>query len=226
MSEVWCRTDCQPDSELPCIQHIVITAHADASEAEAHLGGNALRAFHEDANGLRLGRMVILRYASPRFTLDGMDREDLETVSQVDEEGREIVEAMIRADAVTGSRASCGLIMGKSIHVVPAVRGQRVMTRLLQEARRLHAGMPFHYAHRAIPQEGSCYHPGYEARMARLRDGYLAAGVGLSVPDPDSWPEIMTAYWDGLSSDVTECAIDWGRTLPMVTDRFTLDRAA
>ena len=225
MSEVWCRTECQPDSELPCIQHIVITAHADAGEAEACLGGNALRAFHEDRDGLRLGRMVMLRYASPKFTLDGMDGDDLDTVSQVDEEGREIVGAMIRADAVTGSRPSCGLIMGKSIHV-PSVRGQRVMTRLLQEARRLHAGMPFHYAHRAIPQEGSCYQPGYEARMERLRDGYLAAGVDLTVPDPDSWPEIMTAYWDGLSSAVDECVIDWTRTMPMITDRLTLDRAA
>ncbi|WP_298842442.1 hypothetical protein [uncultured Salinicola sp.] len=226
MSEVWCRTECQPDSELPCIQHIVITAHADAGEAEACLGGNALRAFHEDRDGLRLGRMVMLRYASPKFTLDGMDGDDLDTVSQVDEEGREIVGAMIRADAVTGSRPSCGLIMGKSIHVVPSVRGQRVMTRLLQEARRLHAGIPFHYAHRAIPQEGSCYQPGYEARMERLRDGYLAAGVDLTVPDPDSWPEIMTAYWDGLSSAVDECVIDWTRTMPMITDRLTLDRAA
>ena len=226
MSEVWCRTECQPDSELPCIQHIVITAHADAGEAEACLGGNALRAFHEDRDGLRLGRMVMLRYASPKFTLDGMDGDDLDTVSQVDEEGREIVGAMIRADAVTGSRPSCGLIMGKTIHVVPSVRGQRVMTRLLQEARRLHAGIPFHYAHRAIPQEGSCYQPGYEARMERLRDGYLAAGVDLTVPDPDSWPEIMTAYWDGLSSAVDECVIDWTRTMPMITDRLTLDRAA
>ena len=62
--------------------------------------------------------------------------------------------------------------------------------------------------------------------MERLRDGYLAAGVDLTVPDPDSWPEIMTAYWDGLSSAVDECVIDWTRTMPMITDRLTLDRAA
>ena len=226
MSEVWCRTECQPDSEMSCIQHIIISAYADAGEAEAHMGGAALRSFHEDKEGLRLGRMVLLRYASPRFTLDGMDKDDLETVSQVDHEGKEIIHAMIRADAVSGTRTSCGLIMGKSMHVVPAARGHGIMKRLLQEARRLHAGMPFHYAHRAIPQEGSCYHAGYEAKMERLRKGYLGARVGLTVPDIDAWPEIMTAFWDGAASEVDDCHIDWTAVSSRVIAPLSVTRAA
>lgn len=225
MSEVWCKAECQPDADHPCIQHMTITAYADAGDAEAFLGGNGLRSFIEEKDGLRLGRMVILRYASPSFTLNGMDKADLDTVSDVDDEGREIVNAMIRAEAIAGNRRSCGLIMGKSIHVVPSVRGQGVMRRLLQETRRLHAGMPFHYAHRAVPQEGACRAPDYEARMERLRAGYHRAGVGMTSPDLENWPEIMTAYWGGNENSVEDCIIDWTIVSERLRD-LAMDRAA
>lgn len=225
MGETWCRTECQPDEEHPCFQHITISAYADAGEAEAHLGGGALRSFIEERDGLRLGRMVILRYSSPSFTLDGMDTDDLDLVSNVDDEGREIVNAMIRAEAVTGARRSCGLVMGKSIHVVPSARGQGVMRRLLQEVRLLHAGLPYHYAHRAIPQEATMARGDGSQRMERLRSAYMRAGVGLRTPDPESWPEIMTAYWDGACDRSEDTVIDWAKVRARMKDT-AMDMAA
>lgn len=209
MSEIWCRSECQPDDETPEIQHITIHAYGSADDAEMHLGGSALKSFCEDREGLRLGRMTLLRYAAQEFNFNDIDSGDLSAVSQTDEEGREIMQALMRAEAISGGRKSYGLIMGKSMHVVPSARGQGIMKRLLQEARRLHAGMPFHYAHRAIPQEGSCYAAGYEAKMERLQNGYLKAGVGLTVPDAEAWPEIMIGYWEGRDTSVDECILDW-----------------
>lgn len=211
MDEVWCMSHVDPDDETPSIQSITVTAYVDAEAASHHLGGNELRMLDEDRYGLKVGRALVLRYCVPDFSIDGIDRQDVEIIDAADHEGKEVFDAMRRSDAITGARKSNGIIITKSMHVVPCMRGNRVSARILQEIRRLHCGMAFHYAHRSIPQECASLRSDFPIAFERLRQTYLTAGVGLVVPDESDHPEVMTAYWDGQNGSYDMCQIDWNK---------------
>lgn len=211
MNEVWCINEVAPDEEAPFIQAITIRAYIDGEAAERRMGSSFLRGLDEDRNGLRVGRILALRYCVPDFSVDAIDRDDIRAIESADHEGKEVLEAIRRSESITGTRKSNGIIISKSVHVVSALRGNRISARMLQELRRLHCGMAFHYAHRSIPQECSSAHSGFAERFEGLKKGYLSANVGLMVPDEEHYPEVMMAYWNGVDGRVDACEVDWSR---------------
>ena len=196
MSEVWCVSEIVADEEDPFVQHMTVTAYTDAGEAEMWLGANDMRKFQETRNGLVCGIARVSRYCRDIPELADSDDAEIVRISRV------------LSSASSGSMSN-GLIVTRSIHVPEMLRGMRISRKILQEVRQIHNGMKFHYAHSAVPQEMSSLSCEFPRRFEALRQIYLAAGIGLEVPDKADHPEIMTAYWNGVPIKVEDCRINW-----------------
>jgi hypothetical protein len=197
-SDVWCHSEITSDEDDPFIQHIALTAYVNADDAHMHLDSETLRTLEEDRRGIKIGRATVARYC---MTIDDLVRHDDNEVS--------MIAGVIQANPELSGKSSLGLIVTKTLSVSPVMRGNRVCRRMLQELRRLHCGIPFHYGHSAVPQERASLDNNFIARMERLTRTYLDAGIDLEVPNPDLFPEIMTAYWQGDRSAITPCTISW-----------------
>lgn len=204
MSEVWCVTEISADEENPRIQHISMTAYVDALEAEMAVGVTGLKDLEEDRNGIVVGRLRASRYCFP-------DLLTVETANEnADHEIQVIANVIRRYNQVENNPCnSLGLIVTRSLNVAHAFRGQTISKRMLQELRRLHCGMPFHYGHSSVPQEGASLCNDFIARSEKLKNIYYAADIGLQIPDEKSFPEIMVAHWNGSVRDTAMCTIQW-----------------
>jgi len=168
------------------------------------VGVTGLKNLEEDRNGIVVGRLRASRYCFPNLLT-------VETANEnADHEVQLIADVIRRHNQNEGTECkSLGLIVGRSVNVTHTFRGQAISRRMLQELQRLHCGMPFHYGHSSVPQEGASLSDKFLEKSDRLKQIYLDANIGLHVPDERSFPEIMISEWSKTVQEIEPCSINW-----------------